>query len=546
MHRLRLKTCAAGLSLLAAIFCIGACDSGGAPASLPSGNNPTPAPGGGGPTWTSGVFAPASQFKNRCQVVRTGVDIEGNTFPDMAGSTLLENFWLRSWTHETYLWNTEVVDRNPANYNNRLQYFDLLRTTATTPSGKDKDDFHFSQPTADFLAQRNSAPRSGYGVSYAAIAVTPPRDFRIQYTEPGSPAADEVMGLANFIRGARILEVDGVDLVNANTQAEVDILNAGLFPETAGEMHTFLVQDAGSATSRTVFLISEDIAPETVHTFDIINTPTGDVGYAHITTFSPFAAEQDIADAISAMQSAGVSDAVLDMRYNGGGLLAIASQLGYMVAGNARTSGKTFERLQFNAAAGNRNPVTGEINLPIPFYSTGLGFSVASGTPLASLNLGRVCILTTEETCSASEAVINGLRGAGVEVILIGGTTCGKPYGFYPQDNCGETYYTIQFRGVNHLGFGDYADGFAPSNSGEMFAVNTPGCSAADDLNHALGDEDEGLLAAALQYRSDGSCPAAAMMSASASAFASPSEAGIAISPSKDLMQSNRDMTMPQ
>jgi hypothetical protein len=73
-----------------------------------------------------------------------------------------------------------------------------------------------------------------------------------------------------------------------------------------------------------------------------------------------------------------------------------------------------------------------------------------------------VFVLTSADTCSASESIVNGLRGAGVTVHLVGSTTCGKPYGFYPQDNCGTTYFAIQFQGVNFLGFGDYADGFTP------------------------------------------------------------------------------------
>ena len=48
-----------------------------------------------------------------------------------------------------------------------------------------------------------------------------------------------------------------------------------------------------------------------------------------------------------------------------------------------------------------------------------------------------------------------------MQVVQIGATTCGKPYGFYPTDNCGTTYFTIQFRGVNAAGFGDYPDGFS-------------------------------------------------------------------------------------
>ena len=50
-------------------------------------------------------------------------------------------------------------------------------------------------------------------------------------------------------------------------------------------------------------------------------------------------------------------------------------------------------------------------------------------------------------------------------VYQIGLTTCGKPYGFYPEDNCGTTYFSIQFRGVNELGFGDYPDGFSATRT---------------------------------------------------------------------------------
>ena len=70
---------------------------------------------------------------------------------------------------------------------------------------------------------------------------------------------------------------------------------------------------------------------------------------------------------------------------------------------------------------------------------------------MPTLNLTRVYVLTTADTCSASESIINGLKGAGVTVNQIGVTTCGKPYGFYPQDNCGTTYFSIEFRGVNEF-----------------------------------------------------------------------------------------------
>ena len=102
---------------------------------------------------------------------------------------------------------------------------------------------------------------------------------------------------------------------------------------------------------------------------------------------------------------------------------------------------------------------------------------------------------------------MNGLRGVGVQVIQIGSTTCGKPYGFYPQDDCGTTYFSIQFQGVNAQGQGGYSDGFSPANqqSGTI-GVTLPGCSVADDFTHALGTANEGLLQVALAYSTNPTC----------------------------------------
>jgi hypothetical protein len=156
-------------------------------------------------------------------------------------------------------------------------------------------------------------------------------------------------------------------------------------------------------------------------------------------------------------------------------------------------------------------------------------------------------VLSTGDTCSASEAVVNGLRGIGVEVVLIGGGTCGKPYGFYPASNCGETYYSIQFKGVNDLGFGDYADGFIPNNSTAPFGIRVPGCAITDDLGHELGDENEAMLAAALQYRNNGTCP---VTTTRQSTQRTEPESGAVrtspYSPAEQFLRSSRDMTMPR
>lgn len=549
------RFCAA---ITASLFVIAACGGGGGSSTPSRTFTPPPATGGGGtsgPTWTQGVFERANLFKDQCQSPRFGTDIEGNAFPDNRGSLLEEMFWLRSWTRETYLWNREVVDRDPNTFSNRITYFDQLRTTEVTPSGEDKDDFHFSEPTADFLERRNSAGSAGYGALIVAFSTSVPRDYRIQYTEPNAPASEVINGQVQFQRGTRLLAVDGVSIVNGGaTQAELDLLNAALFPQNAGVTRTFTVQDVGANTTRNVRITSQTVVPKPVNRFKTIDTASGQVGYILFNTFSPFSSEEEIANAMRQMQTAGVNDLILDLRYNGGGLLAVAGQLGYMVAGPSRTSGRTFELLRFNDDAGNFNPVTGEFNEAIPFYSTGLGFTLANGTPLPNLNLPRVFVLSTERTCSASEAVINGLRGIDVEVILIGDTTCGKPYGFYPTDNCGQTYYTIQFQGQNDKGFGDFADGFVPQNASAAFGVKVAGCQVSDDYTRELGDENERLLATALSYRETGTCPTPATVAKtdqtvsrviSRSTEADGNLKASANEPLDEILETNRDMRMP-
>jgi len=465
----------------------------------------TPPPTNTGPTWTQGVFQNESTFKDRCAVIRSGTNpATGGAYPDVAGSVLYEKHWLRSWSNNTYLWYDEITDRDPASIADKLAYFDVLKTEATTASGNSKDRFHFTANTADYQERVSSGAGSGYGFDLALISSSPPRDIRIAFTEPNSPAR---AAPANLARGDIILEVDGVDAVNGSTQADVDVLNAALFPADPGESHTFKIRDLDTQAERTFSITSATVTTEPVNIAKTINVGGNPVGYMHFTTFGTSTAEQALFDAMTTFQNDGITDLVLDLRYNGGGFLDIAGELGYMIAGAAQTTGRDFDKIVFNDKHPTINPVTGSTLTATPFHSTGQGFSVANGTPLPSVNLNRVFILSTSGTCSASEAVINSLRGVDVEVVLIGTTTCGKPYGFYGTDNCGETYFTIQFRGENDKGFGDYADGFTPIdaavNSGELIT----GCEVGDDFSKLLGDESEAQLATAISYMQTGVCP---------------------------------------
>ncbi len=454
--------------------------------------------------YTAGVFQPSTTFANLCASPRTGIDpTTGKAFPDKSGSTLTENNFLRSWTNELYLWYREVPDLDPSLYATAA-YFNLLKTSATTPSGAAKDKFHFTYPTDQWVALSQSGVQAGYGAQWIILASTPPRAVVVAFTEPNSPATTPP---ANLARGAQVLTVDGVDLVNASDSTSVATLNAGLFPSAAGSTHTFSVLDLGASTPRTITMVSANVTETPVQNVGTISAPTGTVGYMlfndHIAT-----AEQLLVSAFQQLAAARVDDLVLDIRYNGGGYLDIASEVAYMVAGPAATSGRTFEKTVFNDKYPSTDPVTGQAITPVPFHSTSQGFSGPSGQALPALNLSRVTVLTSASTCSASESIVNSLRGVGVQVIQIGATTCGKPYGFYPQDNCGTTYFSIEFKGVNDQGFGDYPDGFSPTNASGTVGVTLPGCQVGDDFTHALGDPNEGRLAAALGYLVNQSCAA--------------------------------------
>lgn len=449
-------------------------------------------------TWQEGTFPDISFFEDRCEITR-----EENTF-DTQGSAYIEKMWLRSWSNSFYLWYDEIIDIDPQEYDT-AQYFDLLITNELTVSGAAKDNFHFSVNTEDWISQSQSGISSGYGIEFAIFSSssTTPLSIYVAYTQPDSPAtAPET----NILRGSRIISVDGQNVADAFSDEEFSILNNGVFPSNPGETHTFEIQNTDDPEPRTISITSADITSVPVQNVSTIDTDNGKVGYFlfndHIAT-----AEQGLIDAIETLANENIDDLVLDLRYNGGGYLAIASQLSYMLAGANATQNAIFESIQFNDKYPNTNPITTNPLTPTPFYNQTLGFSTAFGESLPTLDLSRVFVLTSGSTCSASESIMNALLGIDIEVIQIGKTTCGKPYGFYPTDNCGTTYFSIQFQGVNNKGFGEYSDGFTPENSSDLYATSVKGCEVEDDLSHALGDPNEGRLSAALFYRETGQCP---------------------------------------
>ena len=203
---------------------IAACGGGGGDSGFAD-TSPPPPPPPGGSGWTEGVFLDASTFQNQCQNPRSGTDpATGAPFVDVQGSTLDENNFLRSYSDNTYLWYDEIVDQDPGTFGDPLAYFDQLRTFATTPSGQPRDQFHFTIPTDEYFQLSQGGVSAGYGATWSVIEGAPPREVVIAFTEPNSPATNLAQPLA---RGARVLAIDGEDMINGN---DTVTLNNGLYP----------------------------------------------------------------------------------------------------------------------------------------------------------------------------------------------------------------------------------------------------------------------------------------------------------------------------
>lgn len=202
-------------------------------------------------------------------------------------------------------------------------------------------------------------------------------------------------------------------------------------------------------------------------------------------------AQDDLITSFRQLRDQGVQDLVLDLRFNSGGFLYIALSTASMITGPG-SQGKVFETLRYND---KRSARTAQSTM---LYSGSVQFGETQypvGSQLPQLNLPRVFVLTSGRTCSASESIINSLRGIDVQVIRIGSTTCGKPYGFSQKNNCEWAFFPIEFQGFNAKGFGDYTTGF------------TPTCQVQDNTAVAAGSDNDPLLNAAKHYIDNGTCP---------------------------------------
>ena len=383
--------------------------------------------------------------------------------------------WINDYLASWYYWNHDLAPAPDVNGADTLaSYFGQRLYTGSNPAAPYKDRWSYLGATADFDQYYSEGRTLGFGLSVAG-RMDDPLPVRVRYVAPGSAAES-----AGLRRGMVVESINGQP---AASYRQAD--NNGFTPLTpaqAGDTVSLKLLDSPSATvTRDVSLTASVYALTPVAASQVVTTVGGrKLGYLLFSTFIS-QAQTPLNDAFAQLKAQDVSELVLDLRYNGGGLVSTSRDLASAIVG-AGYAGQRYTRLKFNAEhAGQDNDYLFNQNL-------------------TALGVRRVYVLSGPRTCSASELVINGLKGLdGIEVVQVGGTTCGKPFGFQPRnDGCGQTYSAVNFTSVNAKDAGGYVDGLKAQ------------CAVADDLDHALGDANEALLAEARAYADRGSCTTAA------------------------------------
>lgn len=330
---------------------------------------------------------------------------------------------------------------------------------------------------------------------------------------------------AGITRGWLIYKING-QVYGKNYNTEKSALNAALI---ADNVQFDLVSVAGILASpqvlitKTVTLSKAVYKSSPIYAKKIFTAGTKKIGYLNFARFSVLTnmggdpSDANLDPVFADFANAGVTDLIVDLRYNGGGYVMTAQYLMNLIAPPS-LAGKMMYAEYYNSTMQNRNatimknqPVVDAdgkfeyYNGKIANYYDNADYSVARNTTYfkkkGSLNnVQNVIFLVTDQTASASELVINSLRPY-MNVKIIGETTYGKPIGFFPIiiENRYELYLSM-YETKNSNGVGGYYDGLTPDydeNSG-----NYP--NLWDDVSCDFGDPNEAYLAQALQILAPG------------------------------------------
>ncbi len=372
---------------------------------------------------------------------------------------------------------------------------DLLDALTATARAQGKDRF-FSYLTTKSAEDSLLGAGQFVGFGFRSRTDTGNRPFILDVFE-GSPAAD-----AGLQRGDEVIAVDqGSGFVPVSqsladgTSSFTDLLGA----TDAGVQRGLRVLRNGltlemQLAKRTVTI---DPVPDSFGAQVLPVAGTTGVGYLHLRSYIS-TADPQLRAAFQAFRAQDVRDFIIDLRYNGGGVVSTAELIDNLLGGD-RTSADTQYTIVHSPGKSGQN-------------------STVRFQPQAqSVRPVRIAFLTTDSTASASEININAMH-AWAEVAIVGSDTYGKPVGqlaFDLGNACPDRLRLVTFKTVNANGVGDYYDGLASSMT---FA-----CAAEDTLGAPIGDPADGLTQAALQWINTGACARVIGLSAAGQAKTSPS-----------------------
>lgn len=387
--------------------------------------------------------------------------------------------WAAATLNEWYLFpETLPATLDPAPYATVDAYIDALTATAR---GQRRDRF-FTYLTS--IAEENAFINSGSSAGLGIRLSTDTAARRVHVIEAfeGAPAL-----AAGIDRGAEIV---AIGTTSANLRTVSDIIAAegsagvtdALGPTTAGTTRALRITDASGTRVVTVTKTDYTLTPvSSRYGSKIIDDGGRRIGYINLRTFIA-TADPPLRTAIGQFRAAGITEIIIDFRYNGGGLLSTADLLGDLLGGNRATS-EVFAQETYRPEKASRNTIK-------RFAPT-----VQSASPV------RLAFIGTGATASASELVINGFTPyLGANAALIGANTFGKPVGQVAIDRaaCDDRLRVVAFATQNGAGQANYFDGLA----GTVGAS----CRATDDFTRPLGDPQEASVRQALDYLAGRTC----------------------------------------
>jgi carboxyl-terminal processing protease len=387
------------------------------------------------------------------------VYVDGELFCSVIDANKQLHTYMREW----YFWNEDISENfNPAEFDSIPEALKALRVP--------QDRFSFSM-TDEAYADYNASRYLGYG--FSAQVNTTQTGLLVRLTYEHSTAYQ-----AGLRRGDTIVSVDGVSVETLIQQvtAEQTSWEEIFGPEEVGYgVDIEFIKPTGESIADRIS--KKEIVFDTVLFSEVREVEQQKIGYLVFNSFKE-KSKEELNRVFNTFAQEGVSELVLDMRYNGGGLNDTANQLASQIAGD-NVANELFMEMKFN---GDKQ-----------FENQRIYFSRGQADTNSVLNLSRVFILQTESTCSAAELVRNALAPF-IEVISIGSNTCGKPIGMYPTGICNDVVFAINFQSINAEGFGDYFDGL------------TPTCYVEDTIIGDWNNVADPLYTEAISYLHEGQC----------------------------------------